>query len=291
MNEDWLSKYIGQIDESYIAETESFQPQSKRSSYWRDLIIKWGIVILGVAILLTLLLVWPPRDTYKLVKENGTYYIYIDKKYIASIDNSHAHMTVYNASKYDSLDAMEMEIRKGTFTANEFYRLGHFADEDGKIPIFDLDNMKDAQFPEGLSHYIEFFPHEYHICGKGENGITDVSMVVISEERFQQRLAHMGIFANAAEIAHWSASATDPRENLPVIESNGMQYRYYVIVTDAVRYYVQELDIATADPAYRYAYLIFGQAENGTFFELKISNLEKQADLDWLTTFRLVDRT
>jgi valyl-tRNA synthetase len=60
---------------------------------------------------------------------------------------------------------------------------------------------------------------------------------------------------------------------------------------DAVRYYVQELDIATADPAYRYAYLIFGQAENGTFFELKISNLEKQADLDWLTTFRLVDRT
>lgn len=290
MNEERLSKCIGEIDAAFIEETERFRKPPKHHSYWKKLIIKWGITILGTGILLLVLLVWPSRD-YALIQENGTYYICIDKKYICDRHIEFHHDGMSETQIYDSLDSMEKQIRNGTFTAKEFYWLGCYADEDGKIPIFDLDHMKDARFPEDISHYIVFSPAAYKICGKGENGITNVTMCEITEKEFHSQLQKAGHFSDAIEITDWSQSLSDPRDIIPIIDAYTVNYRFYVIVTEDVRYYVHEIDQFSVDAPYRYLYDIWGQTKEGVFFELKINFLETQPDLDWLTTFRLIDRT
>lgn len=284
MSEDWLSKCIGNIDETFIAEAESFQPQYKDGSYWRKLIIKWSIVIAGIAIALFFLLRQPPQKSweYRLVKEDGCYYMYIDQKFIASNTGTPG---VYYAWKFESLDVMEAKIRNGTFTESEFYRLGQYADKDGKIVIFDLDNMMDAVFPEGLSRYIEFFPHKYYICGIGEDGITEVRMLEISEDYFRERIGYDAHFAEAIEITDWSASTEDPRIYAPVFELSGMRYHYYAIVTDTTRYLVREQEDCDPGIPCPWTVMIYGQEADGTFFELTIENLEKRPELDWLASF------
>ena len=121
MNEHWTSTYISNIDHKFIEEADKYVPIKPRHSYFRSVLINFSVIAIGVAIALVIALVYPPRE-YKLVKEDDTYYMYIDKKYVRE---DFLSITIYPAQDYysipfASLDEMLSALHHGTFTVQDF---------------------------------------------------------------------------------------------------------------------------------------------------------------------------
>ncbi len=288
MNESWTSECIGKIDKSFIEEANNYPAAKPKKNYFKKVLIKWGIVAIGIAALLFIALVYPPRE-YKLVKEDGNYYIYLDEKYLSKLPpgTPHSNFSFYNIRR-DSLEQMCADLRHGRFTAHECMKLGRSADEEGKIALFDLDHLYEAIFPDDMTdHYVEFTPADYACCATGKDGNMTVTLNVVTDEQLPVYLAHHCEFKNAVTISPTSPDANSIRENATCQEQTGAFYCYYILEAEHATFYVEEYYAADSPKGIPYSITVYGQTQSGMFFMVKITKLTERPGVQWLASFNI----
>ena len=283
MNEHWTSTYISNIDHKFIEEADKYVPIKPRHSYFRSVLINFSVIAIGVAIALVIALVYPPRE-YKLVKEDDTYYMYIDKKYVRE---DFLSITIYPAQDYysipfASLDEMLSALHHGTFTVQDFSKLGHYADSQGKIKLFDIEHLYDAVFPDNLpDHDVQFTPNEYLFCTDDDDSRMKITLDLISEEDFQHHLSRLPGFENTVAISADASDANAIRENAYFQESACC----YIITTDSATYYVAEQYNPSSEiPDFIELYV---KTKDGNYFSVNIHHYGKRPDVAWLAQFGL----
>lgn len=292
MNESWTSECIGRIDQSFIEEANHYPAAKPKKNYFKKVLLKYGVVAIGIAALLFIALVYPPRD-YKLVKEDGNYYIYLDKKYLSETPHGvpQADISPINAFDKiyrDSLQQMCADLRNGRFTAHEFMKLGRSADKEGKITLFDLDHLYEAIFPEDLTdRYVQFTPSDYECCATDKNGNMTVTLNVVTDERLLVYLAHHSEFENTVTISVASPDANNMRENATFQEKRGTFYCYYILEAEHATFYIEEYYAADSPEGIPYSITVYAQTQSGMFFTVDIKKLTERPDVQWLAYFNI----
>lgn len=292
MNESWTSECIGKIDQSFITEANAYPATTPKNNYFKKVLLKWSIVAIGIAALLFFALLYPPR-AYKLVKENGNYYIYLDKKYLSDTPPGESHGSTslidpLDKIQRDSLAQMCADLRRGRFTTHEFLKLGRSADEEGKIAVFDLDHLYEALFPDDLTdRYVQFTPADYACCATDKDGNTIATLNAVTDERLPVYLAHYSGFKNAVTISVASADANHAREDITTEEQLGSFYCYYILEAESVKFYIEEYYAADSPEGIPYHITVYGQTQSGMFFMVKITKLTERPDVQWLASFNI----
>lgn len=292
MNESWTSECIGRIDQSFIEEANTYPAAKPKKNYFKKVLLKWAIVTAGIALLLFFALLYPPRE-YKLVKEDGKYYIYLDKKYLSETPPGEPHgstslIAPLDKIHRDSLAQMCADLRRGRFTAHEFLKLGRSADEEGKIAVFDLDYLFEAIFPNDLTdHYVQFTPADYECCATDKDGNMTVTLNIVTDERLPVYLAHYSGFKNAVTISVASPDANHAREDITAEEQLGSFYCYYILEAEHATFYIEEYYAADSPEGIPYHITVYGQTQSGMFFMVKISKLTERPDVQWLASFNI----
>ncbi len=283
MNEHWTSTCISNIDHKFIEEADKYVPIKPRHSYFRSILINFAVIAIGVSTALVIALVYPPRE-YKLVKENDTYYMYIDNKYVSE---DFLSITIYPAQDYysipfASLDEMLSALHHGTFTVHDFSKLGHFADPDGKVKLFDIEHLYDAVFPENLpGHDVQFMPNEYLFCTDDDDSRMKITLVLISEEDFQHHLSRLPGFENTVTISADASDANTIRDDAYFQNFNC----YYIITAENTTYYVVEQYYTSSEvPAF---IELYAKSKDDIYFSVNIEHYGKRPDVAWLAQFNL----
>lgn len=286
MKEPWSSACINEIDPAFIAEAGSYAPQKRKYPYFRKVLMKWAIIAVGLAILLTVLLVWPPRE-YRLVKEDGQYVAYLDPKYglpygYGAVIDVNGPKSYYLIQR-NSVKEMEQAFRHGSFTVQEFRKLGNSADSHGKIALFNLDALYQAVFPKDMQEsHILFSPSVYYFCAEMEDNEMSAMLWMISEEAFQDYLSRNTEFENTVHIPADSPDANLAREDAISICRYDRLYRYYIITTEHTTYYVQE-DYRNMETLS--AVNVFAKTQDGECFKFTITECAHRPDVSWLAAF------
>lgn len=285
MNEHWASECIGNIDNTFIEEADRFTQARPRHPYFKSVLISFAIVAIGLAIVLTIAFLWPQHE-YKLVKENGNYYMYIDDKYV----DDRAAITVYPIDHYrirfDSLDEMLSDLQQGNFTVNEFQKLGRHTDPHGKIELFDISHLYEASFPKDLTDIcILFWPGGYSYFVGLDGFHCSVTLDFISEERFRQLLSRKPCFADTVVISAQSTDANAEREAAYFPEHPTQSACYYIITTESTQYYVAEYYNTETSTEIPIAIDIYAKTNDGAYFCVKIHKCTKRPDVAWLASF------
>lgn len=283
MNEDWTSNCISNIDHSFIEEADKYFPRKARQPYIKSVLINFAVVAIGVAIVLIIALVYPPRE-YKLVEEDGTYYMYIDKRYVSE---DFLSITIYPTQEYyaipfETLDEMLSALHHGTFTVHDFSKLGHFANSEGKIKLFDIEHLYDAVFPENLpDHDVQFLPNEYLFCIDDEDSRMKITLDLISEENFQHHLSRLPGFESTVVIPADASDANAIRDDACWQESTCC----YIITAENTTYYVMEQYNGGTSSEIPASIEIYAKTTDGTYFSVRIYHYGKRPEITWLAQF------
>lgn len=289
MNDSWTSDCIGNIDHRYIEEANAFTAAKPKRSYFKRVLIKWLIVFLALSVLSYIAFILT-HGRCKLVKENNLYYIYLDEKYrpdaedIENAKNNHEDHSLY----FSSVEEMYHALHIGIFTTEELYRLGYSMDEDGKISIFNIENLLTAVFPTDLQNtYISFRPDQYIYCANNERTGTSVKLFTAVDP--QSEIFFIGDFisANSISISVDSTDAETLRSEVPFLadrHSKQLLVRYYVLKIDGATYFIQErynkdfLEIPNQ-------IIVFLRTNENRCCFIEINGCTKLPDIQWLTSF------
>lgn len=239
MNERWTSDCIEKIHPDFIEEAGTFPPDKPKSCYGKIILIVCSVVFVGIALLLFFLPVTPPRE-YRIEKDNGQYLLYLDPQYAREFDRDTMFTQIYLPIYRDSVKEVEQAFRHGNFTSTEFYNIGRYANADGIVPIFDLDNLIEPVFPDRLYYKVEFTPNYYLLKAEDKTTGTTISMRDIPQDRFTD---FTGIVA-FHETVRIPADAADAQDQLQHAYRNTgyetSEICYYIIEGTCLTYYVME---------------------------------------------------
>lgn len=283
MSEHFATACIEKIDAGFIEEARTFPPDQPKRGYWKRLLITYSVIFIGIAILLSFAL-FKPTPPYRIEKEDGQYRIQIDPKYVP-----YGGMAVdsYSPIHRNSVAEMEQAFRQGDFSSAEFNSLGTYADAQGVIPIFDLDNLIEPCLPDPFEYKVVIIPKFYLFNIIIPSTGAKISMREIPQDLFSEA-TDMAAFHQTIRIR---ADATDAQDQLQYAYRNN-EYQtsescYYIIIGYGFTYYVTEyyeimdsektlagMDIY-AEPA----------AADGHYLLIQIHEPKERPGIAWLAQF------
>ena len=274
MSEHFATECIEKIDAGFIEEARTFSIEKSKGNYWKKLFFKYGIITVGMALLLIFSLLYPPRK-YEIRKENGNYWVEIDPEYAPQkVPNP-------NLIRHDSVQEMEQAFRRGSFTVQEFRILGSYASGTA-LRIFNLDNLMEPTFPDGFDYYVEFTPDYYSF--HATKGDTQVSIKFSGPHYHDSQPA----FENTVRIPVDIPNANSLRDKaFQTNVSEGNYNCYYIIVLEDFDYYVTELYRSEYSDTKPYKIFIHATPHNPhqQCLIIDITNLAEWPDVFWLAQF------
>lgn len=283
MSEHFATECIEKIHPNFIEEARTFPPEKPNSGYWKKMLISYTVIFAGIALLLAFALFRPTRD-YRIEKENGQYLIYLDPKYVPmggiAVDS-------YSPIYRNSVEEMDQAFRFGDFTNAECYNLGRYANADGIVPIFDLDNLIEPSFPDPFVYKVVIIPSYYFFSVTMQSTGTKITMRDIPQDHFTQ-FTDIAAFHETVRIP---ADASDTQDQLQYAYCN-TEYEnneacYYIIEGTDMTYYVIEYYDTTDSVKILTGIEIYTDSSepDGHYLFIQIHNPKERPDVAWLAQF------
>lgn len=283
MKENFAAECIEKIDSSFMEEARTFSSKKRNRGYWKQLIIKYSIIFIGIALLLCFALFNPTKE-YRIEKEDGQYFIYLDPKYVPM-----GGMTLdsYSPLFRNSVAEMEQAFRLGDFTTQELYRLGRYADAHGVVPIFDLDNLIEPSFPDPFEYNVAIIPNHYLFNITIQSTGKKITMRDLPQDLFTQ-FTDIAAFHHTIRIP---ANAQDAQEQLQHatcnMESENSETCYYIIEGASLTYYVIEYYDTTDSVKLLTQVEMYAEPADptGHYLSIYIHEPKERPDISWLAQF------
>lgn len=286
MNERWTSDCIEKIHPDFIEEAGTFPIVKSKSCYGKIILIVCSIIFVSIALLLFFLPITPQRE-YWIEKENGQYLLYLDPQYAPESDGDTMFPQIYLPIYRDSVKEMEQAFRHGNFTSTEFYNIGRYANADSNVPIFDLDNLIEPVFPDGLYYTVEFTPNYYLFKADDKTTGTKMSMRDIPRDRFTD-FTDIVAFQETVRIPADAADAQDQLQH--AYRNTGYETSetcYYIIEGARLIYYVREYYDTTDSERILMGITIYAEPSvpDGHYLLIQIHGPMERPEVVWLAQF------
>jgi hypothetical protein len=292
MNEHFTTECIEKIDPSFIEEARSFSPSEAKEGCWKRKAIKYSVIFLGIALLLTITIVWPSREQkqkYSVEKVDGQYRIHLGTQFPSKngFNDVTNALTVYNPLHRNSIREMEKAFRNGNFTNTELAKLAYAANEYGTLCILDLDNLIEPIFPENIIYHVEFTATLYLCVATDEESEAKITLKDFSQHDFAH-FTQNDYFAKTVRIPADAHNAEDLLQkayyNTGYTEGAAC---FYIIEGTGNTYYVIEYYDSADQLAIPSGLEIYTEPNEpgGHYLKIQILNPKQRPDIAWLAQF------
>lgn len=233
---------------------------------------------------------------YKLVCENGNYYVKVEKN--PSSKGSPTIMDVnyrpIQSIEFQSISEMREDIRKGKFTDSEYSALVSWADENGTVSVPNIDALLEPIYPTDAGNYkISMQKSDYRYTFS-EPASAEYFTMNFDEDMsaWEQQVEKLMDFENSLS----KSTEVDKIES----EGDGKTYYYstsngkeqhvvhiYTFESDGTVFYVKEQYTRTgySQKMPKYVDVFFAKTGTDFYSHLYIAAPTERPDSEWIALF------
>lgn len=243
-----------------------------------------------LVVLLVIALTGCVPETYRLIQEDGNYYVIVNLPTDEPLDGSEQIWA--SCVVFSSVEEMVNDLRTGTFEAYELEALSQMiTDDEGRIRLINLDHLYEPILPEDLTEYaVELYGGEYHFVFDMDSADRFRGrMLPLPRESFEYYISSEWC-VSAPTISLSSEQANEIRNGLNIVLADpwreNLRSCCYIVQAESKTLYVAETfdsDYSQSVPSY---IMIIGQ-ESDTYYSIVLSYPSSRPTLEWLASFSL----
>jgi len=253
--------------------------------------LKYIALILALVVVIVLLVVYCNSD-YALYWF-GNWYLHVDNSSVVDRDPH-----VYHDILFDSVSEMRHKILTGDFTESELEIIKSWADNKGRVPLFDLFNLYEPVYPSSFStdnDQVYWFVNRYGFNADDNNG-THVNMHFSNQEKHNEdidRLLNYKDFLLAKlSTRKVKVNYCEDRNATEYIYSSGIPTFEHMIDKDVIyqienhntTYTVKEHYDCEDSSTIPYSVTIYVPID-GQFLFINLYNFSERPSVKWLSQF------
>lgn len=228
-------------------------------------------------------------DNYKLVQEDGVYYVDMNLRPHGTTNTTGGYFA--RGMYFSTLDELVNDFQTGNFTEDEFEALKTFdRSEDGKIPVPNLANLLEPIVPDSLGQPEILVCEDRCSFYYQPEDAAKVSVSFNNQAVFHKKVeAFLNYEESLAEVDQLLVSQ-EPERNATVYTwttktGETAKYILYTIDANDTVYYVHEWYENAEGEQISLIEMWFEQQEKYMF--VKIKSPEVRPSIEWLTSFSL----